>query len=95
MCDKKIQIHRRHDQRNNPKIPKYCRRHGFGENTEEGSDAAELIVKDQNCFQIATTVQKLKVSIRSHGGSWVEPLPISEKIGRYVTVISRDITSIG
>ena len=48
MCDKKIQIHRRHDQRNNPKIPKYCRRHGFGENTEEGSDAAELIVNDQN-----------------------------------------------
>ena len=26
----------------------YCRRHGFGENTEEGSDAAELIVNDQN-----------------------------------------------
>ena len=34
--------------RNNPENQKYCRRHGFGENTEEGSDAAELIVNDQN-----------------------------------------------
>ena len=33
------------------------RRHGFGENTEEGSDAAELIVNNQNWFQIATTVK--------------------------------------
>ena len=34
--------------RNTPKNQKYCRRHGFGENTEEGSDAAELIVNDQH-----------------------------------------------
>ena len=41
------QIHRRL-RRNNPENQKYCRRHGFGENTEEGSDAAELIVNDQH-----------------------------------------------
>ena len=44
--------------RNNPENQNYCRRHDFGENTEEGSDAAELIVNDQNWFQIATTVQQ-------------------------------------
>ena len=43
--------------RNNPENQKYYRRHGFGENTEEGSDAAELIVNDQIWFQIATTVK--------------------------------------
>ena len=31
----------------------------FGEKTEEGSDAAELIINDQNWFQIATTVQQI------------------------------------
>ena len=43
--------------RNNPENQNYYRRHGFGENTEEGSDAAELIVNDQIWFQIATTVK--------------------------------------
>ena len=56
--DKIIQIHRRHGSAKYSKKSKYCRRHGFGENAEEGSDAAELIVNDQHWFQIATTVQQ-------------------------------------
>ena len=57
--DKIIQIHRRHGSAKYSKKSKYCRRHGFGENAEEGSDAAELIVNDQHWFQIATTVQQI------------------------------------
>ena len=45
--DEIIQIHRRHGRRNNPENQNYCRRHGFGENTEEGSEATESIVNDQ------------------------------------------------
>ena len=40
------------------------------------SDAAQTFIIDRN--QIATTVQR-KIAKRRHGGSWVEPLPITEK----------------
>ena len=47
--DKIIQIHRRHGSaKYSPKKSKILSATWFGENTEEGSDAAELIVNDQH-----------------------------------------------
>ena len=46
--------------------------------SKECSDAAEPVEIDQNNSRLRQQCRKLKLSIGRHGGSWVEPLPISE-----------------
>ena len=73
--DEIIQIHRRHGRRNNPNNRKYYRRHDLGENTEEGSDAAELIVNVKIDSRLRQQCSKRTCQMKRQGGSWVIHIP--------------------
>ena len=48
--------------------------------SEEGSDVAEPYKLVESNSRLRQQCRKIDMSNGRHGGSWVEPLPISEKI---------------